>query len=446
VKPQRVPAEQELDYRSLFEAAPGPFVVLTPDQRIVAATDAYLRATMSTREKILDRRLADVFPANAAGRPVNTPVRGPGGELRYIIQRVEDVTDFARLSHELRTPLTAILGFARMLETRISDAPTRETVDQIGQAGRQLLTLINDVLDISRIESGRLSFTPGPVQLGDAIRGVLSLSRPLAVARRVEMLTAGEAWHERHVRADKQRLHQALLNLVSNGIKYNRMGGRLTIACRRGRPGHLRIAVRDTGFGIPRALQSRLFTPFDRLGAAADGVEGTGLGLILVKRLVEAMDGRLGWESAEGEGSTFWIELPETAGSAAVPQPGTVLYIEDNPTHLEMVQRALAGASPVRFIGAMRGRRGLALAREHRPDVILTDMHLPDISGEEILQAVQSDPRLRPIPVIVLSADATPAHVRKLLAAGARAYLTKPPDVHRLLQTIEKVLPSREPP
>jgi CheY-like chemotaxis protein len=190
-------------------------------------------------------------------------------------------------------------------------------------------------------------------------------------------------------------------------------------------------------------------------------VEGTGLGLILVKRLVEAMDGRLGWESVDGEGSTFWMDLPEVdaphpngstasapglAATATAPHRGTVLYIEDNPAHLEIVQRALAEATAVRFIGAMRGRRGLALAREHRPDIILTDMHLPDISGEEILCAVQNDPRLRSTPVVVLSADATPARVRRLLAAGARAYLTKPPDVHRLLQTIDKMLPSREPP
>jgi CheY-like chemotaxis protein len=247
-----------------------------------------------------------------------------------------------------------------------------------------------------------------------------------------------------------------LLNLVSNGIKYNRAGGRLTIGCQGAAPGYVRIAVRDTGIGIPRAMQSRLFTPFDRLGAAAEGVEGTGLGLTLAKRLVEAMNGQIGYESVVDEGSTFWVDLPEAeapderlqaataAGPGEATEPrGTVLYIEDNPSHLRLVERVLAEESRIRFIGAMQGRLGLVLAREHRPDVILTDLHLPDISGEELLHEVQSDPVLRPTPVVILSADATPDHVTRLLAAGARAYLTKPPDVPRLLQVLEKMLPSR---
>jgi CheY-like chemotaxis protein/anti-sigma regulatory factor (Ser/Thr protein kinase) len=269
-------------------------------------------------------------------------------------------------------------------------------------------------------------------------------------------VTAGAPLHSRYVRADPERLHQVLLNLVSNGIKYNRAGGRLTIGCQVAAPGYLRIAVRDTGIGIPRALQSRLFTPFERLGAAADGVEGTGLGLALAKRLVEAMSGQIGYESVVDEGSTFWVDLPEAeasdqrpqsakaAGRVGVTDPtGTVLYIEDNPSHLRLVERVLAEESKIRFIGTMQGRLGLALARQHRPDVILTDLHLPDSSGEELLHAVQCDPVLRPTPVVILSADATPGHGTRLLAAGARAYLTKPPDVPRLLQVLEKMLPSR---
>jgi len=424
--------------------------------RVVAASDAYLRATMTRREEILDRKLSDVMPDHATRRMKNFPVLDPSGEIRYVIQRVEDISEFARLSHELRTPLTAILGFGRLLKMHVSEPENRESVEQILQAGRHLLTMINEILDMSRLESGRLPLSLEPVQLGDSIRRVIGLARPLAVARRVDLVTAGATLHNRHVRADPERLHQVLLNLVSNGIKYNRAGGRLTIGCQWAAPGYVRIAVRDTGIGIPRAMQSRLFTPFDRLGAAAEGVEGTGLGLTLAKRLVEAMSGHIGYESVVDEGSTFWVDLLESeapderpqsataAGPGGATEPrGTVLYIEDNPSHLRLVERVLAEESRIRFIGAMQGRLGLVLAREHRPDVILTDLHLPDISGEEILHEVQSDPVLRPTPVVILSADATPDHVTRLLAAGARAYLTKPPDVPRLLQVLETMLPAR---
>ena len=447
---------REPDFRALFESAPGLFVVLTPAMRIVAASDAYLRATMTRREEILDRKMSDVLPDHASRRMKNFPVLGPSGEIRYVIQRVEDISDFARLSHELRTPLTAILGFGRLLKRHVNEPQNRESVEQILQAGRHLLTMINEVLDMSRLESGRLPLMLEPVQLGDSIRRVIGLARPLAVARRVDLVTAGTTLHNRHVRADPERLHQVLLNLVSNGIKYNRAGGRLTIGCQLAAPGYMRIAVRDTGIGIPRAMQSRLFTPFERLGANAEGVEGTGLGLTLAKRLVEAMNGHIGYESVVDEGSSFWVDLPEAeapderpqsateAGSVGATEPtGTVLYIEDDPSHLRLVERVLAEESRIRFIGATQGRLGLVLAREHRPDVILTDLHLPDISGEEVLHAVQSDPVLRPTPVVILSADATPDHVTRLLAAGARAYLTKPPDVPRLLQVLEKMLPSR---
>jgi signal transduction histidine kinase len=293
------------DFQTLFESSPGLFLVTTPDLRIVAASDAHLRATGTTRGEVLGRPLSDIIPDHASRRLTTVQVLGSAGDLRYIIHRIEDVTDFARLSHELRTPLTAILGFGRLLEMRVSEPQNLESIEQILQAGRHLLTLINEVLDISRVEAGRLPLTLGPVNVGDAIRRVVGLARPLAVARRVELLTTGARVQERYVRADIERLHEVLLNLVSNGIKYNRAGGRLTIACRTASPGQLRIAVRDTGIGIPHAMLPRLFKPFDRLGAGADGVEGTGLGLVLAKRLVEAMNGQIGCESVQGEGSTF---------------------------------------------------------------------------------------------------------------------------------------------
>jgi signal transduction histidine kinase len=204
---------------------------------VVAASDAYLRAAMTSRKDIVGRQASEVISGTGGRRFSSSPVRGPDGQVRYIIHRMEDVTDFASLSHELRTPLTAILGFGRLLEMRVDDPQNRESVEQILQAGRHLLTLINEVLDISRIDSGQLPLALEPVHVGDAVRRVVGLARPLAVARRVELVSSGAPLYGRYVRANTERLHQALLNLVSNGIKYNRVGGRLTIGCREAAPG-----------------------------------------------------------------------------------------------------------------------------------------------------------------------------------------------------------------
>jgi PAS domain S-box-containing protein len=369
-------------------------------------------------------------------------------------------SDFlSRMSHELRTPLNAILGFARLLELDAQRPEDRESVEQIVKAGRHLLGLINEVLDIARIEAGELSLSLEPVRVGDAVQRVLDLARPLATARGIGLETTGLALHPRHLWADQQRLQQVLLNLVSNGIKYNREGGRLTVSCEVVEEGRLRITVTDTGTGIPPALRARLFQPFDRLGAEQRGVEGTGLGLALSKRLVEAMGGTIGVESNQGEGSTFWVELLQTADPGeqqeqserdaselvtSGTQGGTVLYIEDNFSNLRLVERAMTRHRGVRLIPATQGRLGLELARQHRPDLILLDLHLPDISGEQVLRELQADPRLQRTPVIILSADATPGQVERLVAAGARAYLTKPLDVRQLLLLVDEALPSRK--
>jgi signal transduction histidine kinase/ActR/RegA family two-component response regulator len=368
-------------------------------------------------------------------------------------------SDFlSRMSHELRTPLNAILGFGQLLERRAEHPRDRESVEQILKGGRHLLGLINEVLDISRIEAGQLSLSPEPVGVGEAVSRVVDLARPLANERRIELQIDSSAVLERHVLADRQRLQQILLNLVSNGIKYTQEGGRVTVACRSSTD-RVRITVTDNGPGIAPSLQSRLFTPFDRLGVEASSVEGTGLGLALSKRLVEAMAGVIGVDSVQGRGSTFWVELPETvsaaersgldsvseapAGTAA--RSGTILYIEDNPSNLRLVERVLGEHTAIRLIAAMQGRLGLALAREHHPDLILADLHLPDMSGEDVVREIQNDAALQHTPIVVVSADATLGRIKRLLAAGVRAYLTKPVNVQELLTVIEAAMPARPP-
>jgi nitrogen-specific signal transduction histidine kinase/CheY-like chemotaxis protein len=369
-------------------------------------------------------------------------------------------SDFlSRMSHELRTPLNAILGFGQLLEMRASQPRERESVEQILKGGRHLLGLINEILDISRIESGRLPLSTEPVEVSEAVCRVVELARPLAAERGVTFHTEDAACDGRYVLADSQRLQQVLLNLVSNGIKYNRDGGGVTIACGAAAAGRLRISVTDTGSGIPAELQSRLFRPFERLGVETPGVEGTGLGLALTKGLVEAMAGTIGLESTPGQGSTFWIELPETAspaqrsGLGPLKAPdlgaddergGTVLYVEDNPSNLRLIERVFTERTALRLVSATEGRHGLALAREYRPDLILADLHLPDISGEDVLREVLSDPELSRTPVIIVSADATPDQIKRLLKAGARAYITKPIDVTQLLTHIDAALAARD--
>ncbi len=361
----------------------------------------------------------------------------------------------SRMSHELRTPLNAILGFAQLLQMDAQTPEQRESVAHILKGGRHLLDLINEVLDIARIESGRLHLSPEPVPVGELLREALDLMRPLASERGIRLDLGAVPAEDGHVLADRQRLKQTVLNLISNAVKYNREGGKITVACAEGPGARLRIRVTDTGPGIPAAFQARLFTPFDRLGAEQRGPEGTGLGLALSKRLVEAMGGMLGVESAVGEGSTFWVELPLTASPEerlggvpaepvaveSAPRPAvTILYVEDNLSNLRLVERVLARRPEVTLLPAMQGRLGLDLAREHRPALILLDLHLPDVPGYEVLRHLQGDPRTRDIPVIVISADATPGQVQRLKDSGARAYLTKPLDVKELLALLDALV------
>jgi PAS domain S-box-containing protein len=360
----------------------------------------------------------------------------------------------SRMSHELRTPLNAILGFAQLLELDAVSLEQQDSIAQILKAGRHLLALINEVLDIARIEAGRLAMSPEPVPVYDVLQETLDMVRPLAAKQQVNVQLV-HSCEECHVLADRQRIKQVLLNLLSNAVKYNYAGGKVTVTCVQASVDRLRIVVSDTGRGIPADRLARLFVPFERLGAEHSGVEGTGLGLALSKRLVEAMDGTITVESTPNVGTAFSIELrlveaplrmleqhPDSFGLTMSTQERmcTVLYVEDNLSNLALIERILTQRPHIKVLPAMQGRLGLDLARDHQPDVVMLDLHLPDMAGEDVFEALQADPRTANIPVVIISADATHGSIERLLAAGATSYITKPLDVHTFLQVLDTTL------
>jgi PAS domain S-box-containing protein len=363
----------------------------------------------------------------------------------------------SRMSHELRTPLNAVLGFAQLLERDELSDDQRENVRYISRAGRHLLELINEVLDLSRIESGQMTISPEPVAVADLIEELIGLIKPMADGRSIA-LEASAAGCTAHVLADRQRLKQVLLNLLSNAVKYNREAGRMSVVCT-AIDGRLRISVADSGYGIPADQLGRLFQPFERL-TAAQSVEGTGMGLALSKGLVEAMGGTIGVDSELDRGTTFWIELGiaedqveafENGRRRATPirQDGptrSVLHIEDNLSNLRLVERILDGRPDLAILTAVQGGLGVELARQHRPDLVLLDLHLPDLPGREVLRRLRTYPETRAIPIVVISADATKAQIAALTAAGAAGYLTKPLDVEEFLETVDRVLEAASPP
>jgi PAS domain S-box-containing protein len=364
----------------------------------------------------------------------------------------------SRMSHELRTPLNSILGFAQVLEDVSLPPEYRAGVRHILNGGRHLLNLINEVLDIARIEADQQPMSLEPVMVQAAIREAVDMVRPLAAARGIWV---GEVPHpaaERYVRADRQRLTQVLLNLLSNAVKYNRAQGTVRIGCEpvRDQAGQerLRIRVTDDGPGIAPERRDQLFVPFARLGAEHTAVEGTGLGLALSQRLATVMGGALMLERSGDEGSTFCVDLQPVAnplagapamaaraerGAVSHP-PATLLYVEDNLANLSLVETILLPRPEWRLVPALQGRLGLELAFEHAPDVVLLDLHLPDVHGRDVLRELRADPRTAHTPVVIISADATPRTMDALLGEGADAFLTKPLDVRAFLSTVEEML------
>jgi protein-histidine pros-kinase len=367
-------------------------------------------------------------------------------------------SDFlSSMSHELRTPLNAVIGFAQILELEDEDSLTprqREYVDYIRGGGEHLLNLVNEVLDLSRIEAGRLSLAIEPGNVFDALEQAHQAMAPLAdkAGIRLDLHLPDES---ADVRADRLRLHQVLLNLVSNAIKYNRPGGRATLTARAAPGDRIEFVVTDTGIGIAPGRQKDLFQPFQRLGAEHSAIEGTGLGLSLSRRLVEAMGGTIGLTSEPGQGSRVWFELPAEPGtrrtgpsSAAAPilLPGpqsrtyTLLHIDDNPLSIRLMEGILRSLPQVKMMGASTPQLGLELARAHRPDIILLDLHLPEMNGFQVLAQLKEMAETRDIPVLALTASAYPGDVKRGLTAGFFRYLTKPIDIKLLFAAIDEAL------
>jgi PAS domain S-box-containing protein len=364
----------------------------------------------------------------------------------------------SNMSHELRTPLNAILGFGQLLEKEVDDRH-RKFVDHIVHGGDHLLILIDEVLDLSKIEAGALTVTVEDVEVGGIIQECLTMIQPLAESHNVQIACHCDVGQSIQVRADSTRLTQILLNLMSNAIKYNCEDGKATISSMPVDDARVRIKIADTGPGIPEDKQSELFMPFSRLGAENSGVEGTGIGLALTKRLVELMEGKIGFESTDGEGTTFWIEFPladdkwaagSTSGVEALAignqqqdvaeEPHTLLYIEDNPANLYLMEEIVARVQSLHMISAPNAEVGLDLARQHRPDLILMDVNLPGMNGIDALTELQKAEETRHIPAIAVSADAMEKDVELGLATGFRRYLTKPFNVAEVMTTIEEIL------
>ncbi|HEY1769823.1 MAG TPA: ATP-binding protein [Chthoniobacterales bacterium] len=357
----------------------------------------------------------------------------------------------SRMSHELRTPLNAILGFGQLLELNVTARDDIESIQQVLKAGHHLLELINEILDIAKIEAGRISLTLESIDIGQLLLETTGMVRTIAAGRGIGIELVDCAWH---VLGDRQRLLQVFLNLLSNAIKYNSINGSVEISCVEEDESYLRVMVRDSGPGIAQEDLGSLFNPFERLRASESEIEGSGLGLAVCKGLLEAMNGEIGAESVVGEGSTFWVKLPlakmavKKKDAASTPRRcgGTggekfgVLYIEDNDSNARLLQRILESKLEVTFRTCKRGAEGLELAKKDPPHLILLDLYLPDLSGEEVLAGLRAVPETKDVPVIIISADATSGHVERLLAAGAQSYLTKPLEIPELLGVIEDLL------
>jgi signal transduction histidine kinase/ActR/RegA family two-component response regulator len=430
--------------RRLGEGLPLEPIIPAGDE-IGRLAESHLRA-----ERLLARRAAELTSARDAA------VRATQAKNSFL----------SSTSHELRTPMNAILGFAQLIQMSELSEEDNDGVERILGAGHHLLALINELIDIARIESGDLGLSLEPVLVRPVVEECSQLMTPIAAERSIRIIQdrvppALAAF------ADRQRLSQVLVNLISNAVKYNHRDGSITISCTEEGSGEASIVVSDTGPGLAPDDLERIFVPFERLGAERTAVEGTGIGLPLARSLTEAMGGHLTASSVLGQGAAFTVSLPRAPDLIPVPAPSpaprsraagphapagaglSILAIDDNPANIEVVARYLRSRPDTRLLSAASGRVGLECAVRDVPDVILLDLHLPDLQGEEVLNELKADPATAGIPVIVLSADASRGVIRRLLAGGAFAYLTKPielAELGKLLDTCAAAQAQDQPP
>ncbi|MGB0669968.1 MAG: PAS domain S-box protein, partial [Rhodospirillales bacterium] len=382
--------------------------------------------------------------------------------LESALHQAEDANQaksrfLSNMSHELRTPLNAILGFAQLLEIGRDNPLVPRQISQVRSiitAGHLLLELIQQVLDLSRIETGRIAFDIQPVPVQPLTAECVEIVRPLAEVREIT-LTGPRGAKDIVLLSDELRTKQAVINLLSNAIKYNVTGGTVTLDLEWRSAKLCRISVSDTGIGIPADRQAEVFQPFNRLGAEAGSIEGTGIGLALTKHIINGMDGEIGFESEEGKGSRFWIDLPLSEGARfgdsddtieskeiaqAITQQRLMLYVEDNPANLSLMEDIVHELPELRMIATHTAEFGIELARARKPDVIILDISLPGMDGFEAFDILKKDPMTADIPVVALSADAAPARIAAAREAGFVEYLTKPLDLRRLIGTLRKAL------
>ncbi len=421
--------------------------------------------TLPMRDPSTSKMILAIFAARAEAELVRKKAEE---ELLKGNEKLEKVsqakTDFlSRMSHELRTPMNAILGFSQLLTINSKEKLShnqKDCVDEIEKAGNHLLALINEVLDLSKIESGQMTIAPKPVELMALIKEIAMLMEPLAKSHGVQLLNEFDLIKEAPltVHADRMRLKQIILNLLSNGIKYNRRGGTVRIFCSNEGSATVRIHVKDTGKGIMKSKLKKLYEPFDRLGEENSEVEGAGIGLTITKKLVELMNGKIFLESELGVGSCFSVEFPKGGQADSVEQETivepeeieepeesekschSILYIEDNPANLALVKRILLLRQEVQLLTAPEAHLGIELARAHQPNLILMDINLPGMNGIEALKQLQTFEETKDIPTIAISAYITEEDIDKAMSAGFLKYLTKPIKVDEFLETIDNIL------